>query len=180
MRNSHHSWMTWSLATAVAVGAALGCNNDENPDVPNRVLDRPNDVALACVEVTCEGTDGDGCQVLARPVADCQGESSACDVRDSPHLIGAVANSERNELAFFQQCSGTLSDLDPRTPGYQFVPTGALPSSVRPAAVSPESGADPSAVVAEPFSGRRWLAAPSWRLSARLSPGVARTPLGRM
>jgi hypothetical protein len=51
-------------------------------------------------------------------------------VTDTPHLIGAVANSERNEIAFFQQCSGSLVDLDRRTPGYQFVPAGALPSDV--------------------------------------------------
>ena len=107
-----------------------GCGDESNPDVPNRVLDRPVDLALACVEVRCEGSEEEGCETAALPVAFCEGESSGCDVRDAPHLIGAVANSERNEIAFFQQCSGSLVDLDRRTPGYQFVPTGALPSAV--------------------------------------------------
>ena len=33
MRNSHHSWMTWSLATAVAVGAALGRPLEQSPEI---------------------------------------------------------------------------------------------------------------------------------------------------
>lgn len=108
----------------------VGCGDDTNPDVPNRVLDRPVDLALACIEVRCDESGEGECETAALPVAFCEGESSSCDARDTPHLIGAVANSERNEIAFFQQCSGSLVDLDRRTPGYQFVPAGALPSDV--------------------------------------------------
>lgn len=108
----------------------LACGDDENPDVPNRVLDRPVDLALTCVEIRCDEDDPEDCEAAALPVSACEDEGTACATTNAPHLLGAVANSERNELAFFQQCSGTLVDLDSRTPGYQFVPTGALPSAV--------------------------------------------------
>ncbi|MGB1014477.1 MAG: hypothetical protein ACPG4T_10120, partial [Nannocystaceae bacterium] len=122
-------------ALAPALLAALcslstGCTADDELTIPNRVLDRPMDMVLSCVEVS-------GDDLLARPraVEDCEGYVASglavtCDQRDTPQLVGFVANSERNEVAMFSSCSNRLVDMDTDSPGYNFIPVGALPSSL--------------------------------------------------
>ncbi|MCB9566292.1 MAG: hypothetical protein H6710_03595 [Myxococcales bacterium] len=109
---------------ALAVVAAAGCQRRTNAVIPNRVLDRPLDVALACV------SSPDGLTVETASLNECAGSISDCGALNTPHLVGFIANSERNEIALFRKCAGALVDMDRETPGYQFIPVGELPSSV--------------------------------------------------
>ncbi len=110
----------------VAFGLAFGltaCQKQDQQVIPNRVLDRPLDLGLACVQ-----TDGERVTPLARN--QCDSIVHACTSQETPQLVGLIANSERNEVALFSLCLGGLVDMDPGTPGYQFIPVGELPSSL--------------------------------------------------
>ncbi|HLT34838.1 MAG TPA: hypothetical protein VK034_01100, partial [Enhygromyxa sp.] len=88
--------LSLSLAAAALLG---GCQQQEDPDIPNRVLDRPTDVALICAEVVCVDEDQDGveedheCETQPLALDACEGETGTC-TSDSPHVVGFVANSE--------------------------------------------------------------------------------------
>lgn len=121
-----------SLAVFVAVGlpllAAFGCNNQQSIIVPNRVLDRPLDAVLACVQ-------DNGARMEVLSLNQCDGSNPGrCDIEGSPtpQLIGFVSNSERNEVAMFRRCDrqSAVVDLDPAAPGYNLIPAGTLPSAM--------------------------------------------------
>jgi hypothetical protein len=110
------------------MGATLGCQPQETPDIPNRVLDRPTDVALVCAVVECDDND-ENCVTQPLPLSVCQQETGSC-TSDNPHLVGFVANSERNEIAMFTKCSNRLVDMSIEIPGYNFIPAGILPTDL--------------------------------------------------
>lgn len=129
------------------LAALTSCNQTTQQDIPNRVLDRPTDVALVCARVDCFDDDGDGevdageCKTTALPLDSCADDSSSCvsDVvydqfgiydEGYAHILGFIANSERNEISIFTQCSDELIDLDVDVPGYNFVPAGVLPTHI--------------------------------------------------
>ena len=123
-------------ASLLLAGLALtACQDQPQPDIPNRVLDRPTDVALICTEVQCLDEDGDGieeddeCETVPLPLDVCDREIGSCS-SDAPHLIGFVANSERNEIAMFTKCGNRLVDMSPEVPGYNFIPSGILPTDL--------------------------------------------------
>lgn len=113
--------------TALVLGATLlaGCRNNSPVVVPNRVLDRPLDVSLACVR-----REGDTVELLA--LNQCSGSGvGSCEDEGEAKLIGFVANSEKNEVGMFRRCDiNGVVDLDPEAPGYNLVPVGALPSRI--------------------------------------------------
>jgi hypothetical protein len=113
------------LACGLALLAGIGCRNNNTVVVPNRVLDRPLDVSLACVR-----RDDDAITVLS--LSDCDGaDNGDCDEEGVPQLIGFVANSDKNEVGMFRRCDiNGMVDLDPEAPGYNLVPVGARPSRV--------------------------------------------------
>ena len=95
LRIMRRRWLMIVSCVVVAV-AVSACRNRNQVVVPNRVLDRPLDVALACVR-----RSGDGVEVLSLNVCD---GASVGDCTDGPQLVGFVTNSERNEVAMFRQC----------------------------------------------------------------------------
>lgn len=111
------------LFALLALGVVSGCTDDNQTVVPNRVLDRPMDLAMACLR----NDNGDvvtagNCASSARP---------SCSSDDTPQLVGFVTNSERNEIAMWRRCDvNGLVDLDPRAPGYDFVPVGVNPTAI--------------------------------------------------
>jgi hypothetical protein len=115
----------------VSLGVAVlsGCRDNDQRDIPNRVLDRPTDLELICVD--CVDTDGDQiCDELqAQPRELCERDSGGC-TSTGIHLVGFVANSERNEVAMFTKCSNRLVDMDVDSPGYNFIPAGILPTDL--------------------------------------------------
>ncbi len=109
----------------IAVAAMGSCRNQQRVTVPNRALDRPTDLALACVALRGDGTMG-----VAPPDA-CKGGSASCADPGDRQLIGFVTNSEKNEIAVFRRCDRNgLVDLDPTSPGYDFLPAGGMPQAI--------------------------------------------------
>ncbi|HET6582875.1 MAG TPA: hypothetical protein VFG69_05500 [Nannocystaceae bacterium] len=108
----------------LALTGLAACRQNSPVIVPNRVLDRPLDVVLSCVQ-----SDGESVTVLSLDQCDGAGVGD-CD-RTTPQLVGFVANNERNEIGMFRQCDQNgMVDLDPETPGYNLVPVGAQPSRI--------------------------------------------------
>lgn len=120
------SWQAAALLGGALLGtvAAGGCQDDNRQLVPNRVLDRPLDVTLACVQRRSDNS----VEVLS--LNECNGSTNSNCADDGPQLVGFVANSERNEVALFRRCDNdqAVVDLDPDAPGHQLVPVGRLPS----------------------------------------------------
>lgn len=108
---------------ALTLLAVAGCNNRNTVVIPNRVLDRPTDLALGCVF-----TDGE--HVRPTSVDQCLGSIANCGSTNVDQLVGFITNSERNEVALFRKCGGELVDMDREAPGFQFVPVGSLPTSI--------------------------------------------------
>jgi len=114
----------FGLAGLVLLGS-ISCRNNNTVVVPNRVLDRPLDVTLACVR-----SEGGSVEVLSLNVCDGAGVGD-CEEPGEAQLIGFVANSDKNEIAMFRRCDQNgVVDLDPEAPGYNLVPVGARPSRI--------------------------------------------------
>ena len=113
-----------ALIGAAAMLATVGCRNDELQVVPNRVLDRPLDMALTCVQLRTDGS----VEVLS--LNGCNDAFPDSCTSAGPQLVGFVANSERNEVAVFRRCDReqAVVDLDVDAPGHQLIPVGTLPS----------------------------------------------------
>lgn len=115
-----------ALPAALLLGllaALAGCQNRRTAVIPNRVLDRPLDVVLACVR-----RDEDG-RLIPQSLDQCSdavAESVCGDLR----LLGFVANSERNDIAMFSRCSGAVIDMNIGAPGPQLISAGEVPSSM--------------------------------------------------
>ena len=153
------------IVLGLALLAFAGCKQQQDRDIPNRVLDRPTDVALICAQVVCtsegEGA-GETCETQPLPLSDCTQSPGSC-AADNPQLIGFVANSERNEIAMFTKCSNRLVDMDISSPGYDFIPAGLLPTEL-------DAGADGCNVVSANVG--------SCDLTVLDAPGLARYGLG--
>jgi len=121
--------MTRSPRTIVAVCAGLvlslaagGCSRRQSSTIPNRVLDRPLDVVLACVR-----DEGDALRPVSLEQCSADNSESVCsDVR----LLGFVSNSERNDIGLFSRCAGAVIDMDATAPGPQLISAGEVPSSM--------------------------------------------------
>ncbi len=148
MNNRRIRWLGLaSLANVFSLSMAVGCQQQQSQDNPNRVLDRPTDMVLTCARIYCTDddddtiVDADECRPQAVALDDCKVENfSSCTslpiynqlgigIGDY-QLFGFIANSERNEVAMFAECANRLIDMNVETPGYNFVPTGVLPTNV--------------------------------------------------
>ena len=124
--------LLFSSLGIMGIMGIMGCTEQDTQNVPNRVLDRPTDVVLLCADRVCNDFDGDGvetCEAEMRPLSACGTEVGSCTASGT-HMIGFVANSERNEVAMFTKCDGSLVDMDFDVPGYNFVPAGILPTEL--------------------------------------------------
>ena len=120
-----------ALGLFVSLVSSGACADQVTDLVPNRVLDRPTDVALTCVQFDC--LDGE-CDVTPVSLNQCSNlQNGSCQNKGdgtNTAMVGFMTNSERNELALFRSCDGTLVDLDHDLPGYNFVPAGTLPTTI--------------------------------------------------
>jgi len=107
-----------------ALVAVVGCNNRQSVIVPNRVLDRPTDMVLACVV-----RDGETGVLVPTSLELCSLDNEETRCGDN-RLIGFVANSERDDVAMFSKCSNAVIDMDAATPGAQLIPAGKVPTSM--------------------------------------------------
>lgn len=119
-----------SCLFVLLVGSVLGaCNNRQSVVVPNRVLDRPTDMVLACV-VRDEETD------VITPTSLEVCENATCD---ETRLIGFIANSERDDVAMFSKCANSVIDMDIAAPGAQLIAAGKVPSAMTISVGSPNA-----------------------------------------
>ena len=109
---------------------AAACSQQQIP-TPERSLNRPMDVAAACVwgQGPTVGATGDR---YAVPPAFCNNNStSTWAAGPGTRTFGFIPNSATGELAVATLSEGPgyaqLVDLDSRQPGYNFVPVGRLP-----------------------------------------------------
>ena len=113
----------------LALLALAGCNNRQSVVVPNRVLDRPTDMVLACVI-----RDPDTDVITPTSIEVC--DQATCD---DTRLLGFIANSERDDVAMFSKCANAVIDMDISAPGAQLIPAGKVPSAMTITAGSPNA-----------------------------------------
>jgi hypothetical protein len=113
-----------------------GCNNRQSIIVPNRVLDRPTEVALACVT-----RDPDSGVITTNSLEACQTSSSGSTTGScgDTRLLGFIANSEKDDVAMFSTCANAVIDMDVATPGAQLIPAGKVPTSMVVTTGSPDA-----------------------------------------
>lgn len=114
--------MSFRVALLAALALSAGCQNRRTQVLPNRVLDRPLDAALACVRMI----DGVPTPQSLDQCSDAVADSVCGDIR----LLGFVANSERNDIAMFSRCAGAVIDMNVAAPGPQLISAGEVPSSM--------------------------------------------------
>lgn len=114
----HRGWSGVLLAGAALL---LSCNNRQSVIVPNRVLDRPTEMALACVS-----KDDETGVISMASLEQCNGATCTGENR----LIGFIANSERDDVALFSTCVNSVIDIDEATPGAQLIPAGKVPTTM--------------------------------------------------
>jgi hypothetical protein len=124
-----------ALATMGALGAvpALTSGCSQTPVVvPVRSMERPKDVDLICLQHTADD------HWRGAPLEKCAVDDAANSVEtDAEYRLHAVVTQmSRGELAVVDlarsplDTTSTLVKVDPRTPGYSFLPVGAVPIDV--------------------------------------------------
>jgi hypothetical protein len=125
--------MRWLLRAAALVLAAApmvgaGCAED-TIEVDVRSLGRSGRVSFVCLDDPALGVEA------ARPITDCQGNStSVANDYSVPHLYAVVTQLARGELAVIDLT--TVSEIDDvvdqnvRVPGANFLPVGAQPVDI--------------------------------------------------
>jgi hypothetical protein len=119
-----------SLLASLIVAATIAPACSQTPVVvPLRSMERPRDVDFICLKQMANGTwEG-------QPLETC-----ALNPDDTPNKAGArlfslVTQTSRGELAVVdigskRDDSAVLVKVDPRVPGYSFIPVGAAPTDV--------------------------------------------------
>lgn len=124
-----------ALAALGAVGAlpALAAGCSQTPVVvPVRSMERPKDVDLVCLRHTADD------HWRGAPLEKCAADDGANSVETTVEyrLHAVVTQISRGELAVVDlgrnplDTTGSLVKVDPRTPGYSFLPVGAVPTDV--------------------------------------------------
>ena len=115
-----HAAMAAAFASLASLASLVACNNRQSVVVPNRVLDRPTDMVMACLRL-------DPITDIIAPTSLDQCVNATCgDLR----LVGFIANSERDDIAMFSKCANSVLDMDEATPGAQLIPAGKVPTSM--------------------------------------------------
>jgi hypothetical protein len=114
------------LALVAALAALLGACSQNLVQTPSRNLDRPSDIAFACLSTG----DGGTTPTVVAP-SQCAIDPDAG--LPSATLYGFVTNTARGEVALVDlgyYTSIHLVDLDLSQPGYGFIPVGRLPARI--------------------------------------------------
>lgn len=115
----------------VAIAALLvfavpwsGCSQQATT-LPVRSLERSGRASFVCLRDPSSKSPGqelDGCFTPSvAPAANDYG---------IPHVIGLVTQTTRGEVAVVDVTAGVVLDADPTTPGYNFLPVGAIPTDI--------------------------------------------------
>lgn len=107
----------FACLTASAV-LLLGCQQAP-VSVPLRSLERSGDVSFVCVG---PGPDG---STQGKNINDCPDYANGAN-----HLLGLVTQTGRGEVAVIDLTQGSVVDVDPSIPGFNFLPVGANPTHI--------------------------------------------------
>ncbi|MBX3182205.1 MAG: hypothetical protein KIT72_09875 [Polyangiaceae bacterium] len=127
---------TWSAADALrALGARLplvaitayaatqlACQ-DAPVSLPLRSLERSGEVAFVCVNRAGGAPEG-------RSIDDCPDFDETDDGGELNQLLALVTQTARGEVAVVNLSSGRVEDIDPGSPGFNFLPVGAQPTGI--------------------------------------------------
>ncbi|MCU0694572.1 MAG: hypothetical protein MUF54_24595, partial [Polyangiaceae bacterium] len=112
------------LASIALVLAALPLGCAEQPvSVDVRSLEQSGDVAFLCLRQ--DDADRPG-----RWTATCNTRTLGSDGSPVEHLYAMVTQPIRGEVALIDLTEGEVSDVDPATPGFNFIPVGANPGAI--------------------------------------------------
>lgn len=111
----------------VAAVAALavfwaGCQ-DEPITLPLRSLERSGEVSFVCVNQSVSAAPG-------RSVDDCPDFDDTDDGGELNQLLALVTQTARGEIAVVNLSRGRVEDVDPGSPGFNFLPIGAQPTGI--------------------------------------------------
>jgi hypothetical protein len=117
------------LAAALGLCALLGAIDcSQTPvAVTMRSLERSNKAAFVCIQ--SPWTDAPGVQ-LDRCVRYFSPGDVTIPNYTVPHMFGLVTQLTHGEVAVVDLTASTVLDLDPTTPGYNFMPVGANPTDI--------------------------------------------------
>lgn len=115
--------LPWALVVVAMATFASACQDQEVLTTTKNLL-RPGPMGMACV-----GRAGDAGVQTGYPLDRCKAVASGVDAGVRGSLFGLVANTGRGDVAFFRTSGSgeALIDLDRTSPGFGFVPVGALP-----------------------------------------------------
>jgi hypothetical protein len=102
-----------------------GCSQQAQT-VPVRSLERSGRASFVCLysnNVQSPGVQLDTCFSPASPFA-------IGDYFSGPHVLALVTQTTRGEVAVIDVTAQSVLDADPSTPGYNFLPLGALPTDI--------------------------------------------------
>lgn len=133
--------MKLALRLWIVVGAALACGacSTTPPPISAHNLERPSDIAFACVGLFTPGdggaiTDAGGAVanvVSGRPMYECNNPGQFDQPFDiTRRTFGFVANSARGELSVIDLNNSKLVDLDLVNPETNVAPLGVLPEQM--------------------------------------------------
>ncbi len=106
--------LAWLLPLALW---ASSCSQTAT-NVPVRSLEQSGRVSFICL--------GPDAEALPAPIEAC----TSSDFAETYHLYALVTQTGRGEVALIDLTEGSVVDLDPSMPGYNFLPTGAQPVDI--------------------------------------------------
>src|SRR5690606_33782282 len=111
----------------VAAVAALavfwaGCQ-DAPITLPLRSLERSGEVSFVCVNQSTSDAPG-------RAIDDCPDFDDTDDGSELNQLLALVTQTARGEVAVVDLSRGRVEDVDPGSPGFNFLPIGAQPTGI--------------------------------------------------
>lgn len=110
--------MTRSTTAGLVAIALFGAACTEAPvTLPLRSLERSGDVSFVCV-----GPNGEGYDINSCPDFD--------STENRRHMLALVTQTLRGEVAVVDLSAGSVVDVDPSTPGFNFLPIGENPVDI--------------------------------------------------
>ena len=145
------AWAAGGVAALAAVaggaGVAMTSCAQTPTNVPVQTMEQPRDVAVVCLKVFQD--DGGAQLAQPQPELNCNPVPVNTSGAYLPnHLYALVTQMTRGELAVVDLTAGAVVDIDPDSPGVNFLPVGRLPTDV---SVTPDGqmafvgSADPNA-----------------------------------
>jgi hypothetical protein len=123
------------LAAGGALSSTLMASCAQTPtNVPVQTFEQPQNMDVVCLQVGQTGIYPNFTAIIPpipQPQAQCAQVPAGINGSELPyHLFALVTQETRGEVAVVDLTSGYVIDVDPSTPGINFLPVGRLPSDI--------------------------------------------------